>query len=459
MKLKSAVLVLTVFFTGTGAMMPQYAFASHTSECEITSPITADHATEGYNRDPDVVSSVGDPLILALAIDFTDAKTPDSSVSAISKIVNLNTVENFYRYISEGKFRPTFRVFPEVVTMPEPSTHYGNQLDADTFTGREWQSQHLVREALISIQKKLVISNYSAVVVFVTGGKSLSGYVGLTTLNDPPYLVFENGEVHNFTVIGAGITRSGDTFAARVLVHEVGHLIGLPDLYSYDPNGFWMFNSPSNFSTMGTLQGSESDSLAWNRFILKWMDDKQVYCASQTPLSESLKLSTISKSEPSSFQLVLIKRSTYKILAIESIPRVGFFSKSQTGGFLVYEVDTSKSSGSIPIKIIPRVTTTTQSSELPDWVRLAQAPLISDSYLVYEGIRLENELNADGSSQLHIYSGPNAIEASRRWEVNHKITQQKIACVRGRSKRTLVGTNLKCPRGYSLQIPAAVKTS
>jgi hypothetical protein len=229
------------------------------------------------------------------------------------------------------------------------------------------------------------------------------------------------------------------------VAHELGHLMGLPDLYSYDANSYWTQNLPNIFSTMGTLQGSESDSLKWNKFILRWLSESQVQCFDPVPEYSAIKLTANSSVNSQEIELVLIKLSDNKILAIESIPLEGFFSHSQQDGFLVYTVDTSVRTGNGPIVIIPRTTTVSTSlisPKLPDWVRLTNAPLIPGTFLTYNGIYIEN---ADNS--LVIKSG----EAARAAEAAQKLTTvRSLKCIKGRTVKTIRAIEPKCPIGYTI---------
>ena len=345
-------------------------YAADVNRCEIGTPLIGQHATVGFNRDAELIPSLGSPKILSVAIDFADTKIETRPNLTIADIVNLETVQNFFAFVSNGRFTPKFEIFPEVIRLPKDSSRYGNSLNEDSYANGIRQSQRLLSDTAQQINANINLSEYSAIMVFVSQGNSFSGYVGLTYLEHKGFVISKNGEVHNLSLIGAGIAKNGPFYAARVVVHEVGHLMGLPDLYSYSENGYWQFNSPSIFSSMGSLQGSESDSLGWNKFILKWIDTSEVKCIDETYFSQVLKLSNLPEKQVGKYKLVIIKMSEFRVIVIESIPLKGFFSSSKFGGYLVYEVDSSKPTGEVPIRIISKSSELADrkpSPSLPDW--------------------------------------------------------------------------------------------
>ena len=442
---------LVVIFVCGNILLPAPANASDVKTCEVSTEFATDHATEGFNRDLNLVPSIGTHKILAISIDFSDASVTSSPAEAISNVVNLETVTSFYQYISKGVFNPVFQIFPKNVRLPEISDHYGGKIDTDSAVGGIWESQHIVFDALSVIQNDINISDFDAVMVFVSTGNSLSGYVGQTTIEDRNFYRFTTGEVHNFTLIGKGIANYGPDYASRVVAHELGHLIGLPDLYSYDANGYWTQNLPNIYTTMGTLQGSESDSLKWNKFILRWLSESQVLCFDAILDYSKINLVSNSSANSSEIELVLIKLSASKVLAIESIPLQGFFSHSRQGGFLVYTVDTSVRTGNGPIIIIPRSTALTSapiSRNLPDWLRLTDAPLISGTYLLYNGMIIENENNLliiMSANATHIASVVASVIAP-----TVKTPIKTIKCIKGKVIRTVKAVAPKCPIGYKI---------
>ena len=440
---------LVAIFVLGNLFLPNPAQASDVKNCEVSTEFAANHATEGFNRDLNLVPSIGTHKILAISVDFSDAPLTSSPAETISQIVNLETVTAFYQYISKGAFNPVFEIFPKNVRLPEVSNHYGGKIDTDSAVGGIWQSQHIVFDAVSAIQNDVKISDFAAVMVFVSSGISLSGYVGQTTIQDRNFYTFTRGEVHNFTLIGKGIANYGTEYANRVVAHELGHLIGLPDLYSYDPNGYWTQNMPNIFSTMGTLQGSESDSLKWNKFILRWLTESQVLCFDAIPEYTTINLVPNSPANSSETELVLIKLSSNKVLAIESIPLEGFFSHSRQGGFLVYTIDTSIQTGNGPIVIIPRstaMTTSPNSANLPDWLRLTEAPLIPGTYLIYGGLIIENENNS------LIVMSKNAAHTASAVAAESIASIKVIKCIKGKTIKTIKAIAPKCPTGYKIYV-------
>jgi hypothetical protein len=91
-------------------------------------------------------------------------------------------------------------------------------------------------------------------------------------------------------------------------IHEIGHDWGL---YGHVPNG-WFVGIMQN-------QGGISVSLsAWERFILTWMPDEQVYCDTKNDLSNAeVKLSALERADRQ-MKMIAIKLDSHRLLIVEA---------------------------------------------------------------------------------------------------------------------------------------------
>src|SRR5262249_3139662 len=76
-----------------------------------------------------------------------------------------------------------------------------------------------------------------------------------------------------------GVTSGNDmTFWGSLwLNHEVLHTMGLVDLYAYQGDAHRFVG---DFSVMGLISGKAPDLLAYERWLLGWLDDNQIVCQS-----------------------------------------------------------------------------------------------------------------------------------------------------------------------------------
>src|SRR5690606_12284097 len=85
--------------------------------------------------------------------------------------------------------------------------------------------------------------------------------------------------------IANGITSGSDLlqWGHLRLNHEMGHSLGLPDLYAYPGSAAAeadQFAFTGEFSLMGNIFGQAPELTAIERWMLGWLEDEQVLCLS-----------------------------------------------------------------------------------------------------------------------------------------------------------------------------------
>jgi M6 family metalloprotease-like protein len=116
-----------------------------------------------------------------------------------------------------------------------------------------------------------------------------------------------------------------------ILIHETGHLLGLPDLYST--------GGPSTFHQWDVMAARyPSELLAWHRWKLGWIDRSQIVCLTGRA-RRTVTLSPIEKA--GGIKAVFVKRGA-QIFAVEVRARIGYDRALCETGVLVYAVDQSQ---------------------------------------------------------------------------------------------------------------------
>jgi M6 family metalloprotease-like protein len=107
-------------------------------------------------------------------------------------------------------------------------------------------------------------------------------------------LMAENNQVELRHGANLGADRS--FFGFQILAHETGHVFGLPDLYQYGlTSSVDRHRHVGGWDTMGRINGSAPDYLAYHKWKMDWLDDSQIVCTTThgwqqqvlTPLSTS----------------------------------------------------------------------------------------------------------------------------------------------------------------------------
>ncbi|MCF7731796.1 MAG: hypothetical protein K9N23_08915 [Akkermansiaceae bacterium] len=140
-----------------------------------------------------------------------------------------------------------------------------------------------------------------------------------------------------------------------VLAHETGHLMGLPDLYTYggvvgpkNPAGPWDIMSEA---------GNSTGFLGWHRHKLKWLDaDRKSYL---TKSGKSLVLTPLDAPSGVSMMVVPVddpaQPSKVFVIEVAQPVRLKDGTTSKAEGVLVYSVDATLATGQNPVVVYPRL--------------------------------------------------------------------------------------------------------
>lgn len=438
---------------------------SHSSleECKIKNVEISNPLRVGWPKFPGLIRPEGSPSFLVVGVDFEDAPMSALETNLIRSSLQLDRITDRYKYVSEGKFSPAFEVYPHWVRMPEQSSHYGQSRNQIEFIDDEWTTHHIMHDLMLLLKDSVNFKKYSGVIILVPGGKALSGTAAYATVLDKSLANEFSEGVQNYIVVGGSLISQGEVNPWQVIVHEINHLLGLPDLYLYETDGDWKAKTPGPFGQQAFVYESSSDSLAWNRWLNSWIPDEQVTCLDKVEDVFTQFMSPPNDSDPAGSQLLLIPLNESKVLAIESLNPKGYVGVTYFNSLLVYTVDTSIKIGEGPVRIIPRPTLLTLAPltpSLPDWKRFVEAPLIPGSYLEYEDFLIVNEAQEKNGSRLTIYRGKSAIDKKRELEQPNKkeiaseensdpLPQKKtILCVKGKTKKRVTAISPKCPKGF-----------
>lgn len=159
-----------------------------------------------------------------------------------------------------------------------------------------------------------------------------------------------------------------------VFAHEVAHLMGLPDLYTYggvegpkNPVGPWDIMSSA---------GNATGFLGWHRHKLEWLDaDRKTYLTSGTtrltlaPLDADRGISMVAvpTDDPE-------KPSKAFVLEVAQARRYGDGKQTGAEGVLVYSIDAKLATGQNPAVVYPKESIGNAPFHSGDTFRHADAP-------------------------------------------------------------------------------------
>jgi M6 family metalloprotease-like protein len=244
--------------------------------------------------------------------------------------------ETFYSSISYGKMNLQLTPHFEWLRMSKPSREY-------EFSSYEGHFEY-IREAMKLADEVVDFSKYDQVIV----------------LTNPRATAFPAGPSFNANSDFWGITMDGKTILNATtsgydlnnwgflwLNHELGHNMGLPDLYLYNSGN--QFRDVGTYSIMGNIGGRAPEFFAWERWLLGWLEDDQINCLSN---SETFSLSPIELAD-GLVKSTVIKISNKQAIILESRRAIGYDAGLGNEGVLIYLVDPSIDSGEGALVIFP----------------------------------------------------------------------------------------------------------
>ncbi len=296
-----------------------------------------DHATTG--PDGEFARSTGTVRALTLLIDFPDAHAPYSARERYGEF--FPAVRQWYAAASYGKL--DYRSTPVLrwIRMPRPFSAYG------IGRGYGWDAHTaMMRDLLQVADKDIDFRGYDLVNILVTpnAGPSADEAVLSVTWTGASAATTDDGAQLNKVSLIYGHDQSG----SRVLSHENGHALGLPDLYAADDfqrtdvlAGQW--------DSMSLDWGLQGDLFAWHKYRLGWITDRQIDCDTRTGSSATYRITPVEV--PGGAKAVVVPYDDTRAYVLEARSRAGDDKDACRTGVLAYRVRTDVDSGQGPVTV------------------------------------------------------------------------------------------------------------
>ena len=346
--LHSRILILALFsnlIVGSFNAPEAASAANSLKACKL--PIAdgrGDVAIGGFPRSKARLKTTGTVNTSVIMVDFSDAPAKITPQQAFAKVSDATKT---FKEVSYGKLNYVFQPQYKWYRMSKPSTAYA------PLTKSFEDHKNYIIEALTLADKDVNFAKADNFLVLANPDATGLGYQG------PAFSPLSgDGVTFDGRYLGNGATSAADLpgWGSIWLNHEITHTMGMVDLYSFDDkslNGMkGGFRYTGEFSYMG-LSSFDSNSpglLGWERWVLGWIDDKQVTCV-RSKFSTQM-LTPIAKIGGA--KLVVVPINKTKAVVIESRRPIGIDAKLKKSGALVYVVDSSIESGFGPVKVYPQ---------------------------------------------------------------------------------------------------------
>lgn len=306
---------------------------------------------------------------LALFVDYPDLIGGyDPSKEKQSSIDEIN---DFYNQVSYGKLKFSWTITNSFSRMPHEVGYY--HLTRSTFnTTGSPDNTNFLQDAVNASDDIVDFTMYDLVIVYgpkTATTNQIGEYPG-TRSGTQARIMSREGQVRNIQTSIAKGFRYGSTklgmYYSAGLIHEIGHELGLVDLYLYPNNEPHLYGSTNVYSGIGksteifgymgtfdfmnNLGGQAPEPIGWNRWLLNFIGENQVVCADEGHLGV-LKLEPI-ELKTAGTKLAIVRISDSEAIAIESRRAAGYDESLSAEGVLVYRINTRWTTGHGPIAVV-----------------------------------------------------------------------------------------------------------
>jgi M6 family metalloprotease-like protein len=314
------------------------------NSCKLINGSSDRNVNQSFEQNPYRVSNLKPIKGLIFPIDFPDL-VANSSPQLDFKLIT-EQITKYYEDMSDGRVRITWEIYPRYVRFQQNVSEL--QLGGRTTNGYgafSSRAQALARQ-------NIELSNYSFV-VYAPPLQTSREQIAI----GPAFIATDASSV-NATMLD-GQAYSG-RFPYFMTAHEIGHLMGVADLYNYESANEEVSDGTSNayyrqFAYMGVFDlmnwagGPGVELTAWNRWIMDLIPDSQMKC-----IPDKISFTKLSPlSIYGGIKGAVIPISKVEALVLESRRAVRFDSQleKRSEGVLVYRVNTSIASGNGPMRI------------------------------------------------------------------------------------------------------------
>ena len=316
-------------------------------DCKVRQYFKPYELTLGFPRNSARVSQFGVTKNLILVVDFPDAPLGENLDAVVDNVIAPKVVENFFFHSSNGKFRPTFTVFPTVIRLASLEKSFAPNQSGKFFVDGVHQDKRLIYEAVALAKAKGNLDGYASINVFAPTANSM-GYYGAAHLG----LTLDVGEkkIYDVQLLGGTIgTVKSYVPSWKVFAHEYGHLLGMYDLYI--PGVANSGKTPGPFDLMGNTNGTANSFFGFQRWVQGWIEDFDVICDFTVNASTAHTLSPLNQLAGKKIYVHPLDGST--AIVVEHRTDSDFDTLRETAGLLVYTIDMKVATGNGPINIQP----------------------------------------------------------------------------------------------------------
>jgi len=282
----------------------------------------------------------------------------EKSAQDLYKKLQPEIVSSFYNQVSNGsvkniQFEPYYSwiEFDKLESLQDARGTDQSRVES------EWRT--FVSKTLETADSQIDFTKSDGVIIILDPNSSyLSQSYALTDEH-----TVDGKKISSVAILGRSYVRVG-LRSPYLVSHELGHLFGLPDLYSFQDST----DTVDYFSIMNKAAVGGIGYFGWERFILGWLDDPQIICHKAGEVAGNL----VPLTKVNGLKMIAVPISSSQVLVVENRTKEGIDKMIPNPGIIAYVVDSSIEGGKNPIKVLNN-----------------KKPIKIGSSFIYENVKIE----------------------------------------------------------------------
>ena len=289
----------------------------------------------------------------------------EKSAQDLYKKLQPEIVSSFYNQVSNGSVQKIqFEPYWPWIEFDKLESLKDAAGDEIKLVESEWRT--FVSKTLETVESQIDFTNSDGVMIILDPNSS---YLRLGYAMTDEFTV-DGKKISNVVMLGRAYVQVG-LRSPYLVIHELGHLFGLPDLYSYIDA--FRTNQDSTdtvayFSVMNKAAVGGIGYFGWEKYILGWLDDPQVICHKAGEVMGNL----VPLTKTNGLKMIAVPISSSQVLVVENRTKEGIDKMIPNPGIIAYVVDSSIEGGKNPIKVLNN-----------------KKPIKIGSSIVYDNVKIE----------------------------------------------------------------------
>jgi M6 family metalloprotease-like protein len=274
-----------------------------------------------------------------LFVDFPNLHASESTTAIYNRLVPRSRA--WFAEVSYGRAQLDVVPVNQWFRMPRALGDYG------LANGISWNEHHdYMADAIHAADPSFDFSPYDIVYVVAAKGTSVERSPAFQSY--PGSGIQADGKELRYGATFFEDTKSDARYAANVLIHETGHVLGLPDLYDVPNPTFWSLFRFSGGWDMMSWNDPGLHFLAWEKWKLGWLEPSQLTCLNE-PGEVTTTISPLERAN--GLKAIVVPTGLSSAFVVEARKRIGQDARLCDEGVLVYSVDASVRSGYGPVRV------------------------------------------------------------------------------------------------------------